>query len=273
MLTKRGLFKAYKKQKGFIVPTSLIAAYHRAEDYFFRAISTHCLDISDTATAYMTGVPVRDLNIVYIRSNKESVESILSKCKKFYDQHNLLFVAIVPEDLCPQGTSAAVHEAGYHQAGKSVAMALDLKTTTPVVHDNAEIRTNNDHLYEWMIPMIESFESTFDMITCYTDAHKHAQAMKCRLYHYNLYINDEPITSITLSVHGTSARIDDVGTIPEHQRKGYATCLVNYALAKAKELGATHCFLEASESGLSIYQKIGFFPLFTTNIFSYALDE
>jgi ribosomal protein S18 acetylase RimI-like enzyme len=255
------------------VSPSLITAYHSAEDYFFRAISTHCLDISDTATAYMTGVPVRDLNIVYIRNNKESIETILSKCKKFYDQHNLLFVAIVPEDLCPTGTDAVTHEAGYHQAGKSVAMALDLKTAAPVVYDGVEIRENDEHLYEWMIPMIESFESTFDMMTCYADAHAHSQSMKCRLYHYNLYENDKVITSITLSVHGSIARIDDVGTIPEHQRKGHATCLVNFALSKAKELGATHCFLEASESGLSIYKKLGFVPLFTTNIFSYALDE
>ncbi|MES2607521.1 MAG: GNAT family N-acetyltransferase [Pseudomonadota bacterium] len=252
---------------------SLITAYHSAEDYFFRSISSDCLDISDTATAYMTGVPVRDLNIVYIRNNKESIETILSKCKKFYDQHNLLFVAIVPEDLCPNGTDAVIHDAGYHQAGKSVAMALDLKTAASGAYDGAEIRANDDKLYEWMIPMIESFESTFSMTTCYADAHKYAQALKSRLYHYNLYENDKPITSITLSVHGTVARIDDVGTIPEHQRKGHATCLVNFALAKAKELGASHCFLEASESGLSIYQKLGFFPLFTTNIFSYALDK
>ncbi len=252
---------------------SLITAYHKAEDYFFRAISTHCLDISDTATAYMTGVPVRDLNIVYVRNNKESIECILSKCKKFYDQHNLLFVAIVPEDLCPNGTDAVIRDRGYHQTGKSVAMALDLKTAAPGAYDAAKIRANDNHLYEWMIPMIESFESTFDMTTCYADAHKHAQALKSRLYHYNLYENDEPITSITLSVHGTFARIDDVGTIPEHQRKGHATNLVNFALAKAKELGATHCFLEASESGLSIYEKLDFFPLFKTNIFSYALAD
>ncbi len=253
--------------------SSLIAAYHSAEDYFFRAISTHCLDISNTATAYMTGVPVRDLNIVYIRNNKESIESILSKCKKFYDQHNLLFVAIVPEDLCPAGTDAVIRDAGYHQAGKSVAMALDLTTFTPGKYDEASIRANDNQLHEWMIPMIESFESTLEMTTCYADAHKHAKALNSRLYHYNLYKNEEAITSITLSIHGTIARIDDVGTIPEHQRHGYATCLVNFALAKAKELGATHCFLEASESGLSIYQRLGFAPLFTTNIFSYALNE
>ncbi len=254
--------------------TSLITAYHRAEDYFFRAISTHCLDIGNTATAYMTGVPVRDLNIVYIRNNKESVEAILSKCKKFYDQYNLLFVAIVPEYLCPNGTDIVIRDAGYHQAGKSVAMALDLNSIkAPNTLDDTKIRATDNRLYEWMIPMIESFESTFNITTCYADAHKHAQAMKSRLYHYNLYENDEPIRSITLSVHGAIARIDDVGTIPEHQRKGHATHLVNFALEKAKELGATHCFLEASESGLSIYQKLGFFPLFTTNIFSYALDE
>ena len=267
----RIISKSDKAPKGTNLSAPLITAYHNAEDYFFRALSAHCLDLDDTATAYMTGVPVRDLNVVYVRNNKESIETILNKSKEFYDQHNLLFAAIVPEDLCPSGTDTIVKNLGYHQAGKSVAMALELKLpNTPQLKDGTKIRSNDTHLHEWMLPLIDSFESTFRISSLYANAHESACKKGYNLYHFNLYENDEPITSITLSIYGTVARIDDVGTVPEHQRKGHATCLVNYALSKASELGATHCFLEASESGLSIYQKLGFFPLFRTNIYSYA---
>ena len=64
------------------------------------------------------------------------------------------------------------------------------------------------------------------------------------------------------------ARIDDVGTLPEFQGKGYASALMRYVLSEAKKLGARHCFLESSDSGLGVYQKLGFESLFKSNIYS-----
>ena len=49
---------------------------------------------------------------------------------------------------------------------------------------------------------------------------------------------------------------------------GYSAHLVAYMLAKAKKLGARHCFLESSDSGLGVYQKLGFETLFKNNIYS-----
>ena len=93
-----------------------------------------------------------------------------------------------------------------------------------------------------------------------------------KLYHFSLYSEEKPIASITLSLNNDIARIDDVGTLPEFQGKGYATRLMNYALSEAKKLGTTHCFLEASDSGLSIYQKLGFKTLFRNNVYSRKND-
>ncbi|WP_341826610.1 GNAT family N-acetyltransferase [Candidatus Sarmatiella mevalonica] len=89
------------------------------------------------------------------------------------------------------------------------------------------------------------------------------------LRHFSLYKQNEPISSITLSMHdNTIARIDDVGTLPEFQGKGYASALMRYVLSEAKRLGVRHCFLESSDSGLGVYQKLGFEPLFKNNIYS-----
>lgn len=57
-------------------------------------------------------------------------------------------------------------------------------------------------------------------------------------------------------------------TLPEFQGKGYARALMTYALSEAKGLGASYAFLEASDSGLGVYQKLGFEPLFKNNIYS-----
>lgn len=73
---------------------------------------------------------------------------------------------------------------------------------------------------------------------------------------------------MTLSLNKGVARIDDVGTLPEFQGKGYATHLMNDVLFTAKQLGADHCFLESSDSGLGIYKKLGFELLFENRIYS-----
>ena len=39
-------------------------------------------------------------------------------------------------------------------------------------------------------------------------------------------------------------------------------------MTEAKKLGARHCFLESSDSGLGVYQKLGFETLFKNNIYS-----
>ena len=82
------------------------------------------------------------------------------------------------------------------------------------------------------------------------------------LYHLSGFIDDQIISSLTLSLTDDHARIDDVSTIPTHQKKGYATALMKEAVNYAKQLKARTCFLEASDAGLSIYQQIGFSELF-----------
>ncbi len=42
-----------------------------------------------------------------------------------------------------------------------------------------------------------------------------------------------------------------------YQNKGYATYLMRHAI----NLGANYCFLEASEAGISVYQKLGAYSM------------
>jgi ribosomal protein S18 acetylase RimI-like enzyme len=248
----------------------LINLYRQAEDYFFRGISLKCMDLGDGAHAYMTGGA--ELNFIYITRNTNALDKILTQGKLFFDQDNLSFDVIIPQELCRSQIADVLNTMGYPQKSKSVSMVVDLDRfamdKTASFDSETMVKPNDDQLNDWMMPLIGAFESTFEVCMVYAATHESALKKNVNLRHFSLYKQEKPIASITLSMHDAIARIDDVGTLPEFQGKGYATHLMRYVLSEAKKLGARHCFLESSDSGLGVYQKLGFETLFKNNIYS-----
>jgi GNAT superfamily N-acetyltransferase len=227
------------------------------------------LNLDDGANAYMTGGAL--LNFIYITRNTNVLDEILTKGKQFYGQENLSFEVIIPQELCTEKIAGIFNTLGYSQDCKSVSMLknLDRFAMDKAVGFDSEtmIKANDNQLNEWMMPLIGAFESTFKICSLYASIHENALKSNINLRHFSLYLQEKPIASITLSLHNNIARIDDVSTLPEFQGKGYATQLMLYVISEAKRLGADHCFLESSDSGLALYQKLGFEPLFKNNIY------
>lgn len=249
-----------------------INLYRQAEDYFFKAISLKCLNLAEGVHAYMTGVPVADLNFIYVTQRPDTFENILNLGKRFFDKDNMSFVIVIPQELCIPEREDSLNTLGYIQTGRSVSLAIELEgliiDSTARFDNTVIIKSNDDQLNDWLIPLISAFESTIEISSIYATAHKRALKKNINFRHFSLYKEETPIASITLSLRGAVARIDDVGTLPEFQGRGYATHLLRYVLSEAKRLGARHCFLESSDSGLGVYQKLGFMPLFKNNIYS-----
>lgn len=85
----------------------LINLYRQAEDYFFRGIASKCLELGDGANAYMTGGA--ELNFIYITRNTNALDKILIQGRQFFDQDNLSFDMIIPQELCtPQMTDILI---------------------------------------------------------------------------------------------------------------------------------------------------------------------
>ncbi|MBP9764480.1 MAG: GNAT family N-acetyltransferase, partial [Gammaproteobacteria bacterium] len=229
--------------------TDLINLYRQAEDYFFRGISSKCMDLGDGAHAYMTGGA--KLNFIYITRKTNALDKILIQGKQFFDQDNLSFDVIIPQELCTPQMADVLNTMGYPQKSKSVSMVVDLDRfaidQTASFDDETVIKANDDQLNDWMMPLIGAFESTFEICSIYANIHESALKKNINLRHFSLYKQEKPISSITLSMHDAIARIDDVGTLPEFQGKGYATHLMRYMLSEAKRLGSRHCFLESSD--------------------------
>lgn len=57
---------------------------------------------------------------------------------------------------------------------------------------------------------------------------------------------------------GKTGMILNVLTCPEHRRKGYATLAINALIRIARRLNLSYLELSASESGLPLYQQLGF---------------
>ena len=212
------------------------------------------------------------LNFIYITRNTNILDKILIQGKQFYDQDSLSFEIIIPQRFCTPQIADILKTMGYPQQSKSVSMVMNLNAfvidKTASFDAETMIKANDKQLNDWMMPLIAAFESTFEICSIYANVHKQALKKNIKLLHLSLYKQDKPIASITLSMNNNIARIDDVGTLPEFQGKGYATHLMNYVLLEAKKLGAHYCFLESSDSGLGVYQKLGFEPLFKNNIYS-----
>lgn len=226
------------------------------------------MEIADEAKAYITGVQAGNLNPVFVRKRNSSIESILKECVQFYGDENLAFVMVVPEELSNREMGDVLKGYGFSRAYKTMAMALDLRESECFLEEMAHaIRPMDGDLDEWSRPLSDAFESTQLVTIQYTYSHKMALGQGHALNHFSLFVGHEAVSSITLSIHDGLARIDDLGTSSDFQGRGFATHLMKYVLLKAIELGATKCFLDASVEGLSLYKKLGFKPLFKTNIY------
>lgn len=254
---------------GKISQSTLINLYRQMEDYFFRSISIQCLDLDHEITAYMTGVQITTLNPVYVRQSPIEIGEALQRIRQFYDDNYLPFEVDIPEDLRTDKTDRILRNLGYSQVETSVGMARTLKDIQIPAHDHElKIEITNTNLKDWGAPLIGAFDIEPEMMETYKASHAQAMTKRSDFYHYTLYHEDKPVSFLTLSIRDKAARIDDVGTSPKFQGKGYATCLMNYALNLAQKMGACHCFLEASHMGIPLYQKMGFKPLFQNRIYA-----
>lgn len=70
--------------------------------------------------------------------------------------------------------------------------------------------------------------------------------------------NGKPVTTGSIIIAPNSIGIYDMGTSAEEQGKGFGTAMFDHLLYEASQYEKQWCVLQASEDGLSIYEKKGF---------------
>lgn len=246
--------------------SDLLHLFHQSSLYFSKSISLAERSFADCADAFFCGVPTPSFNPLLLK--KDLDDQGLNNAAAFFAHHQSPWCVVVPEYLQTPALETRLAHHGFFPGEKTLAMVLPLGHEPPEEKSESLIRLMNSQLEQWMLPLIEAFKSTMEVTEKYKNAHAHALAKHYKLAHLSLYKDGAPVSSLTLSWHDNIGRLDDIGTLPTHQRKGYARTLIKHALRGAYKINLTHCFLEASETGALVYQSLGFKPLFRNQIFS-----
>ncbi|MCE4053287.1 GNAT family N-acetyltransferase [Pseudomonas sp. Au-Pse12] len=247
---------------------SIIDLYHQAEDHFFVSISQFYRRFGSGLSAYCTGVEASSLNLLMMRECGADQPGQLAEGVAFLQRTGMPFCVVVPEAQVPR-VSEPLRQQHLLPADKTTCMVLDLARhgAVPAPVPAADIRCTDQRLEDWAQPVQSAFESGGAGIEQYLARHRAALAAGSGLRHFTLYVEQRPVSALTLSLGAGLARLDDIGTVPEYQGQGYATALIHSALAFARAQGARICVLEASLDGLSIYRKAGFERLFDYRAF------
>ncbi|WP_006294508.1 hypothetical protein [Holospora undulata] len=103
--------------------------------------------------------------------NTNALDKILTEGQQFFDQDNLSFDVIIPQELCTPQMADVLNTMGYTQKSKSVSMVVDLDylatDQTASFDSEATIKSNDNQLNDWMIPLISAFESTIEICRVY----------------------------------------------------------------------------------------------------------
>ena len=248
----------------------MLKQLHEIEDYFFTQISKSKLAFESDITVYKTNLDSSNLNFVYIKNTQyKNLKKIIESIVKFFKKDNLGFSLIVEERLCSEDFINLLKEFKFEEDENTEMMKLNLQQFNCSEFRNKEISicSTDLKLDDWIIPLKSAFGNDDLTAESYLKLHEKAILRKAKLKHYTLYLEGRPVSSITLTLHNNLARLDDIGTIVDFQRNGFATILINYALNIAKNYGISKCYLEASKSGMKLYEKIGFEKLKSNRIF------
>lgn len=86
------------------------------------------------------------------------------------------------------------------------------------------------------------------------------------------YEKGKPVAISMLFKDEEYAGIYFVGTLPDHERKGYGTSVTQYAMQKGLERGCKEAILQATQAGEPVYDKIGFDNRGRIELFILQLD-
>ena len=172
-------------------------------------------------------------------------------------KQNLPFSFSIPKALCTTAVAKEFSSFGYGCfEAEYPSMGIELNRGRLEFFDSAHKIHSTDHkLSDWMEPLISAFgnsdENSNEFVKTCIHAHERALQKEWGMNHYTLYVHGRPVRSHL-------ARIDDMGTSPNNQRQGYGYQLMAYALQNASERGASYCFLVSSQTGLRLYESMGF---------------
>ncbi|MCW2254755.1 ribosomal protein S18 acetylase RimI-like enzyme [Providencia alcalifaciens] len=250
--------------------------FYALERHFWSKICKDTIEIDSTTVAYFSELPIPAFNFIYLHLGASIAN--FEQTNTLFVQQNKPYILVIHEDELEQFTPLILAK-HYESDGETTAMVLSqaemIQHTDYILPEGYRIALCNDQLEDWAAPLITAFGGESDddnsddnaVVNEYIRYHQRALDRNTRLQHYVLFDGHKPVSTLTLTLHDNIARLDDIGTDTQYQRKGLATLLIKLALKECVNSSIECCYLEASSDGLSIYKKLGFTALFNYHSF------
>jgi ribosomal protein S18 acetylase RimI-like enzyme len=138
----------------------------------------------------------------------------------------------------------ALHRAPDRSADRSLVEEVDAAALR-------EVRAEQIHGYAW---------GSDPDVVAQLHAAKTYFAEVVETHFYAVVVDGRPASWADLYLAGGTAQIEDVGTLPSHRGKGYASTVVLHAAEEARRAGAELIFLVADDEDWpkELYRKLGF---------------
>ena len=245
----------------------LPALYHLTEEHYFAATCAMHRHYSAALNAYLNDEFSGPGDLLFIRVGSAPLGEATAALLELIRRISIEIRVVIHQEKV-DGLCGALTGLGFQPAEQTTAMVLELSRFIPSKREEEVQICLTRELSEWAIPLGSAYSMLPENLVHYQARHQRALDADESLYHFILSAEGQVSSSLSLTLCEGEARLNDVGTLVGARGRGYATRLIQAALLHAARLGACRCFLEASDSAVPLYRRLGFEPLFDYQAFT-----
>ena len=235
----------------------------RASSRAFGLASTTVMRDDDELFWYVTGIPTAAFNsVMYANLHPDRIDVAVEDLHALRKEHSvpinwLIGPASRPKDLGAQLTARGLmHRADLTPMTRSLA---GLPAAAPVPGLAIEPVLNASTYEAWIVAEQRGFATPDDDESGLLSLRRAMGIGHGYPIHHLLgRLDGAPVATATLLPAGGIVGIYDVSTVPEARRRGIGTAMTLAALHQARNLGYEVAFLQPSNMGRPIYERIGF---------------
>ena len=230
--------------------------------YFAKHVPSMQMVYEPDATVVRSPIPDDTFNYVLAaRFTENNALKRITHVVSLFQKQGLPFSWWVGESDTPSNLGALLLQKGFVFKETDIGMYKDLahfksiQASSPLTFKRVE---STKHLRDFadVIEAIGGSSQAFDLI--YSQLPPVIYAGESSLEMHVAYLENMPVVTGMLVTHANVAGIYYVATIPNQRKKGFGTAMLNHLLERAKKKRYLIATLQASEEGLSLYERLGF---------------
>ena len=233
---------------------SVYLAFRDAFALAFRAAPGQQVWVTPTAVLALSGEPMADVNVAFIFGGAQPAKQL----RAFYGtarDRGLPLVFMLAEELAADLTATA-QSLGMEQAGRVPLMVYRPQAAgvSPAPYEITRVDDEQDLRAALTLGAIAFDHPVAVWTRVFGPLILEAPGVEIFLAHRD----GVPMSTVWTIRGGRTLGIFNMATPPEHQRKGAGAALLAQVIAWHYERGATLFYLQATEAGYPLYERIGF---------------